>query len=535
MNTPSSLSGPGSDFPGVPPIAGPRSKAVDWLQVWRLTVACNPFFLISAALLLLAVASLSTDPGFMVGERQKLFFNFGALQGYACLLVGTALVLASRRIWYDSALLVALEHALILAPFILLSGAALAGLGLAAALALSGATAAVIRVCAVRRWYGRYNLPPRALALGAVLLAANVALPLWFRAVVEATSVTEWPEPNRWIWLIALPAAAAAANLLPKPRARGVCAPEMAWTPLMIYGLWLAGSITHVLAVAYLGKGAAVTPDLTAPLALVLAWTLVNRSGDLMERPSPTALFVLYPFVIAVPLLAVENPLIAFVLAAVNVTAFLTVASRRAALRRWAIAGAWCSLLIVALFAPWEHLATMPHRVGELRQLHPFAAAAIAAAWCAGSRKWRVALLGGFCLFFAGQLAEPPVGGACLWRLALLYVLGHSVRWPASDPESRWFRRIIMALWVLTSGMSQLPWLESALLLAIWGLIWRVDHHRPPWTVPCLSMVAPLVNLADTAAPTVSAPAPGLFLLGFSLAFFAVGAAIAWRRRPQHG
>ena len=41
------------------------------------------------------------------------------------LLVTTAIVLARRRIWYDSTLLVGLENLLVFVPFILISQAAL--------------------------------------------------------------------------------------------------------------------------------------------------------------------------------------------------------------------------------------------------------------------------------------------------------------------------------------------------------------------------------------------------------------------------
>src|SRR5687767_1604534 len=97
-----------------------RSSWAFWIK--RLLV-CNPFFLCSAALLLFAVNRLSSDDKLFVSELQNLLFNFSALQFYEVLVVATAIVLARRKIWYDSALLVALEQGLVLVPFMLISQA----------------------------------------------------------------------------------------------------------------------------------------------------------------------------------------------------------------------------------------------------------------------------------------------------------------------------------------------------------------------------------------------------------------------------
>ena len=95
-----------------------------WRYWARRLLVCNPFFLCSAALLLFGVNRLSIDPGFLTDETHNLLFNFFALQCYEGLVVVTAVVLARRRIWYDSALLVVLDSGLVLVPFMLISQAA---------------------------------------------------------------------------------------------------------------------------------------------------------------------------------------------------------------------------------------------------------------------------------------------------------------------------------------------------------------------------------------------------------------------------
>ena len=120
--------------------------AIAWREWVRRLLVRNPFFLASAALLLFGVNRLSIDPGFLGDEIQNLLFNFSALQFYEGLLIATAIVLARRKVWYDSALLVVLENGLVLVPFMLISQAALIGEGLTWALTVSGGLVAAGRL-----------------------------------------------------------------------------------------------------------------------------------------------------------------------------------------------------------------------------------------------------------------------------------------------------------------------------------------------------------------------------------------------------
>src|SRR5258706_15812006 len=72
-------------------------------------LVCNPFFLVSAALLLYGFYLVANDANFPGKEIAQLTFNFSSMQVYELLLVGTAIVLARRRIHYDSNLLIFLE------------------------------------------------------------------------------------------------------------------------------------------------------------------------------------------------------------------------------------------------------------------------------------------------------------------------------------------------------------------------------------------------------------------------------------------
>src|SRR6185369_3681959 len=118
----------------------------DWPRVWgRRVLAGNPFYLVSAALLLFGINRLSVDPQLLKAEIAKLGFNFSALQLYELLVVGVAILLARRRVWYDSTLLVVVENLLVLVPFILITQAVLIGRGVAVTLCAAAALLAMVR------------------------------------------------------------------------------------------------------------------------------------------------------------------------------------------------------------------------------------------------------------------------------------------------------------------------------------------------------------------------------------------------------
>src|SRR5688572_14510307 len=299
----------------------PPAAPLDWGYWLRRLLVCTPFFLCSAALLLFGINRLSNDPNFLSSETQNLLFNFSAPQFYEMLGIGTALILARRKIWYDSALLVVLENGLLLLPFMLISQAALIGNGLAWALTIAGGLAAIGRFAAIKRWYPEFNLPRRAMMLGVVLLAINVALPRIFRAVI-VVDYYNWEVPNLIAWYFALPVLVAGANLLPRPARYGGINPERHWLPLFLYTLWIAGTGVHIWSVGHIAERPFQLP-LIAPAVWVGAWTFWNRLSDCCENPSPGLRNVILGFAFLSPLLAAGSPVVFTVLAGLNAVAFL--------------------------------------------------------------------------------------------------------------------------------------------------------------------------------------------------------------------
>jgi len=168
--------------PEVPPILPTQTKlhapspppGDHWLK--RL-LACNPFYLVSVALLLYGCYRISLEPGIFAKESAHLIFNFSSLQIYELLLVGTAIFLARRRVWYDSTLLVGLENLLLLVPFILMTQAALLpNKEMIWAMSVVGGLMAVLRLGSSKWLIPKLNIPPRLMWLGFGVLMTNVVL-----------------------------------------------------------------------------------------------------------------------------------------------------------------------------------------------------------------------------------------------------------------------------------------------------------------------------------------------------------------------
>src|SRR4051812_9888214 len=111
-----------ADAESLPPvIAGPPQ--IDLRALMKRIIARNPFYLISAGLLLYGINQLTTDPKLVGAEFSLLRFNFCALIIYEIMLVATAVALARRGIWYDALLLFGLANVFIIVPFSLITRA----------------------------------------------------------------------------------------------------------------------------------------------------------------------------------------------------------------------------------------------------------------------------------------------------------------------------------------------------------------------------------------------------------------------------
>ena len=110
--------------------------------MFKRIMAGNPFYLASAGLLLYGINQLTMDSKLVGSEFPMLRFNFCALALYEIMLVGTAILLIRRRIWYDALLLFGLANFFVIVPFSLISRAVFLSSHLALTMTICGAALA---------------------------------------------------------------------------------------------------------------------------------------------------------------------------------------------------------------------------------------------------------------------------------------------------------------------------------------------------------------------------------------------------------
>ncbi len=511
------------------PARGNQTGAGPWWPLVKRLVLCNPFYLCSAALLLYAINRLSIDPGFLSDETANLLFNFSALQVYELLLVVTAIVLAARRVWYDSALLVVLENGLLLVPFMLISQAAFIQKGLAWALSAVAALMVAGRFYAIRHYYPRFNLPGRALLVGLLVLGFNLALPHIFRPWVEHDA-EDWRVPNEILWWMAMPVLAACANLLSRATRHSGLNPERSWLPLFNYGLWLIGTGVHVWSLGYICKIRFEFVFL-APAACVCAWTLFNRFSDFVANPSAETRSFALGFAFLTPLLAIEQPWLLVSVASVNTIGFIAVfLTNKSKMGTTARELALLSMVMIFAGLPreWMPSLTRPENVCGAMVVY-----CVMMALRSGDP--RIGILGAIAVAFStGWLARDWTWHAAA-QATCAFLLCHSLRWPR-DIDGAGFLRLVTGLiwtsdaifWTRNGGWAS--WGSVAALATIVLAIWAI--HR--WRTGSVSLVGPIsavIVLFSGPANWFSTSAPaGIIALVASVALFGIGTVVAWNR-----
>ena len=519
--------------PAPPPIV-PAAPAFDWRYWARRLLVCNPFFLCSAALLLYGVYRLSLDPNIFKEEQSNLLFNYFALQFYEWLVVLAAIVLARRKIWYDSALLVVVENGLMLVPFMLISQGTLLNPRLGMALAGGAVLFAFVRAVITRKRYPLFNLPSRALILGAVVLLINAALPSVFPSAIEEDR-DNWITPNLLLWYVALPLLVGGANLLPRPTRYGGLNPERHWLPLFVYALWVIGTGAHFWCLSYISEQPFHLHYL-GPAVMVAAWTLWRRIPDCVPQPGARWEMAFFCLTFVSPLVSFGDSRLFEALAVINAIAYAVLLPRRSGAPRKVLKELlFASAALLVLGIPLEAAQTLLPAFTR-GQAMLLAVATFIVTCALRSSRMDLGFAGACGAGVFTALLWPNAPSHAILETAAVFLLAHSLGWRSDNATASFLRTLAgmawltdAVVWVHASGWQVDVAISGvALVLATaWWIVSRVTGRRRDWIV-----------LASATAVLLSVPAewlvrkgsPGLVAMAASFATFAVGVAVAWTR-----
>ena len=545
---------PNTNFDAPPSLPQPKpNRAHRPLSWWlRKFFACNPFYLVSAALLIYGCYRVSIDGTFADRDTARMLFNFSSVQVYELLLVGVAIFLARRYLWYDSMVLVGLENMLVFVPFLLVSLAALTGPRITVTVCAIAVILAVLRFGGLKRYFGELNLPGSLLGVGFILLALNVALPLTYRHYINlkiGVHLDAGPDyiMNECMWLLVLPAALALVNFLPSAQAggdsRARALPQRPWLPMGMFALWITVTGLHLWALDYV-YGYYLRPDLFAPAGWVLAWTVFLR---VPAKPAALKYALMFPAVMA-PFLAdtpgKENTYLA--LMALNVVAFGVMRFLRGSspfARRLAGHLAYASAVMLVAGLPENWIGVVMHGATEAG----IVAAGIGAYvifWTAWLRDPKLAVLGAVLFGIAIAVVFGQHPNMANWALqgGFVFLLVHSLRWNDAEHKgagaSRNFIGIIWAIqsfvWMNCEGSRfWMPFIPGALVLALYCILLL---RRQTWllVIPASALAVVLSGPCCLGIDRLSAMPAGLLAVIASFLFLGLGTVAALTRKFWH-
>lgn len=517
-----------------------------WRLLRRWIVAGNPFYPLSAVLVLFGIFLLFGDERLFGAELAQLWFNFGALEGYGLLIVVTTLFLFRRGIHYDTLMLVVLATLPILVPFILISQAAFLGGGLMAVFCGTAAVAGLIQFVTLRR--GIPELPLRGGMAGffVMIVVVNVALPIVIKQLHTHADAIRWAlqmdHYGHLAWNLVLPMLAFAGFVvrLAPPKPFGTC--SVGWLPLAWMSLLIAGTAAHVASLGYVYSFAWKLTYLY-PVVWVGSWLVWWRSREWASSDATQLherLIALPAFVALLAWLDPSSPALCWV-NLMNLVCFGWLQWRQPSNRL-------ISVLLAASLVAW--LRTLPLEAAVTLQpganrldliLLVVSFATIAVGYWRRTPIWGVlvalAVIHPLQFFWLTATRDWPLVG----QLALLAWWFHTFRWDLNAPLAVRLRRMAFGFWwahsflwfLHSGGEGKVELTTFALIVAASAASSAWWRARPwEWTYAGLALLAGSLNSLPGLIDQLRRVPSGLLILLGGLLCFALGTVVAlWRKR----
>jgi hypothetical protein len=532
----------------------PRPELKPFSYWAKRFLVCNPFYLVSAALLLFGMYRLSVDRSLFTGEISQLVFNLSSLEFYEILLVATAIVLAARRIWYDSTLLVGLENLFVFVPFILLSQVALISTHVVWSVCATATIIAVLRFNALKRHFADLNLPGGLLWIGAALMAVNIGLVALYRIVGEHKMgwvPDSGPDfvKNQITWLVLLPAALALANFLPHARENGSFEPQRRWLPAGFFTLWIIATGAHLYCLNYV-YNFAFNFGMLVPALWMLAWTAYRRAPELFQWQTLTPQYGLAIASLLIPIAAASETgtKIFFILTTLN-TAVYAVMCLRERDGHFARHLLFASIVMLVCGLPNEWLVIHSHTAHWTIVLHRemlirFGIAVYLMFYITLSRNPKTGILGSVLAAIMVVGAFPHHDATIHWAVqtGFVFLLLHSVRWEDSEQEGTRAVRIVAAvvwtlhavIWVRADAALWMPCISGGLVLAAYLITQFLRRRWDTFILPAASILTILSGPGNYLIDRLHSAPSGLLAMAGSFVLFALGTAVALTKHRWH-
>jgi len=330
-------------------------------------------------------------------------------------------------------------------------------------------------------------------------------------------------------------------NLLPRARPAGNLLPQNRWLPLGVFGLWLAGSATHVFCLSYV-YNFDWEYVFILPLLWVVVWSAYLRQGELITRPAPMLAKILLAPPLAVALLALPaaNHAVFPALTILNIGCYLALFLKDrkniTALHLSLLSGA---TLVAGLAKPIEFTPSSgiysvnPGKwlliCGTLYGLY----------WIVRSRNPKAGVWGALvvAIAFFGLTPDDGFGLELAVQCGLVFLLLHSWRWVDAEHQGASAARILASvIWVFHAlamvhwqwfGAKDIALCAGGLLLGAAIVARLLTGGWRPAVVPIAATLVLLMPPGEFAAAKLQATPAGLLAVAGSFVLFGVGTLVA--------
>jgi len=505
------------------------SRVRQWLG-W--IIAGNPFFIISAALLLFGINRLAVDPNFLPIEQTKLLFNFSTLQVYQLVVASLALFLAARGFLYDSSLLIVIDNLVLLVPFMLVTQAAFVDRTLAMVLCAAGCLLVLVRFASLKKRLTVLGLQRRSFLLVFGMVLLNGTTPLLLRHYVEIGGQDAWEGPYLIGWYLVLPLACVLSLLIPAQPKAGEQTVARERISFLFYFFWSAGTAAHLWCMGYVAAREFQFYLLT-PMLWVGCWIAFARAERFTRTLPPFLKPTLATAPVAVILLAATaaQSALFFCLSVLNCLVAICALKNRPE-------RAWLTIVSAAMAIAGFPLDAVPAWFPPLDRAKCIELA-IGALILAGSIR-SPGLIAGLCgAFVAGlypQILWPDLSGHLSVQLGLIFLLLRSLR----STEQQNLRITTAAAWVVHAffwnytgepGAASTVPVGAAVVLLSYGIaVYLMQTPKPGIIITAAVLVlssSPLIRLLHWI---LQAPM-GIIALLASFALLGLGTGFALLRK----